>query len=447
MKNTFVLLSIFGVLPLFKAQVGVNTVTPAATLDVVAKTTGASAATPEGLITPRLTIADLNAKTAAYGTLQTGTLIYVTDASNGSPAGQTLNIIAIGYYYFDGSAWQKISNGAAGGNNIYTGDGTVQTNRTVAMNDKTLNFSTATPKVNQFSVDGSTLSVDTMNDRLGLATSVPGSTLDVKGSVATQYTAITSATYTVLDTDNYLSYAGTTASTFTLPAGSASVKGREYIIRNSSTSSVTLTVNVAGGTNIDVSGTGGTSVSVPKGSAAYFKATGNTSGTTWVVTVIGSATTSKIVGNGLYRTTSSISYANPGSLTYNSTSFTGYIIVPFGGASGEVTVPNDGNYLATVRWWGITDNVSTGWTSAYLRLVKKDGVTGVLSTLDEIEYYTPVRTTSDAFTFSVNLLGASLKANDKLLIYIRPSAGNGKWITGNVGTTTVWNPSLLITQQ
>ncbi|MET3535701.1 hypothetical protein, partial [Chryseobacterium limigenitum] len=133
-------------------------------------------------------------------------------------------------------------------------------------------------------------------------------------------------------------------------------------------------------------------------------------------------------------------------LPYDAASFTNYTLVPFGGTTGEVVIPNDGNYLTTVRWWGITD-IASGWTSAYIRLVKKDGVTNALSTLDEIEYYTPAKSTTDAFTFSVNLVGVGLKAGDKIIIYIRPSVGNGNWKTGSVGTTTVWNPSLLVSQQ
>lgn len=148
MKNEM----ITGVLCLFSisafGQVGINTQTPAATLDVAARTTGTSTTTAEGLIAPRLTIADLNAKTSAHGASQAGSLIYVTDASNGSASGQTGNINAAGYYFFDGSVWLKVTTGNAGGsassNDIYNGDGALTANRTVAMSDKTLAF-TANP--------------------------------------------------------------------------------------------------------------------------------------------------------------------------------------------------------------------------------------------------------------------------------------------------------------
>jgi hypothetical protein len=163
-------------------QVGINTQTPAATLDVAARTTGTSATTPEGLIAPRLTIADLNAKASAYGTAQAGSLIYITDAANGSPSGQTASINAIGYYFFDGSVWLKVTTGSTGStNDIYSSDGALAADRTVALSDKTLAF-TANPTTgtSHFTVDGATLSVDALNNRVGIGTNVPTEKLHIE---------------------------------------------------------------------------------------------------------------------------------------------------------------------------------------------------------------------------------------------------------------------------
>lgn len=166
-------------------QVGINTQTSAATLDVAALTTGTSTTTAEGLIAPRLTIADLNAKASAYGSSQAGSLIYVTDAANGSAAGQTGNINAAGYYFFDGSVWLKVTTGNAGGsassNNIYNDDGAITANRTVAMSDKTLAFSAnPTSGTSHFTVDDNTLSVDALNNRVGIGTNAPSDKLHVE---------------------------------------------------------------------------------------------------------------------------------------------------------------------------------------------------------------------------------------------------------------------------
>ena len=90
--------------------VGINTTDPKATLDVNGKSNDTSKF--DGIIAPRITGDELRAKT--YGTDQTGALIYAT-AADSAPAGQTINITVVGYYYFDGSLWVKM--GATGATN------------------------------------------------------------------------------------------------------------------------------------------------------------------------------------------------------------------------------------------------------------------------------------------------------------------------------------------
>ena len=85
------------------SQVGINTDTPKSTLDVVGKATDIISL--DGITAPRLTGNQLRAKT--YTSAQTGALVYVT-AADSAPAGQTVNVTIVGYYYFDGSVWQKI---------------------------------------------------------------------------------------------------------------------------------------------------------------------------------------------------------------------------------------------------------------------------------------------------------------------------------------------------
>ncbi len=92
------------------AQVGVNNTSPKATFDVTAKTTDGSK--PEGLIVPRLTGNQIQSADAQYGSDQKGAMIYATAAVTSSTS-KTVNITAEGYYYFDGSLWQKMGNTAA----------------------------------------------------------------------------------------------------------------------------------------------------------------------------------------------------------------------------------------------------------------------------------------------------------------------------------------------
>lgn len=174
---------------MFSAQMGVNTITPKATLDVVGK---AGATDLDGFIVPRLTRAQLTAKgEGLYSTDQIGATIYITDISGGASTGQRINITAVGSYYFDGSFWQPTQN-------LYTTNGTLLSNRNVNQADKTLAFtSTATTGTSHFTVDGSTLNVDAVNNRVGIGTAVPAEELHVVGNTLTSGNTTTGKSLTV----------------------------------------------------------------------------------------------------------------------------------------------------------------------------------------------------------------------------------------------------------
>lgn len=93
-------------------RVGINTTTPAATLDVVANTT--DNARPDALLVPRMSRAELAAKDAAYAAAQNGALTFVTTL-DGTAAGKTINVIGTGFYYYDApnSVWVAVGGGAA----------------------------------------------------------------------------------------------------------------------------------------------------------------------------------------------------------------------------------------------------------------------------------------------------------------------------------------------
>jgi len=104
MKKKILPLILFGAALQMQGQIGVNTATPAATFDIVGIPATVTAA--DGLIAPRLTRAQLIAKTA-YGSNQQGAIVYVTDNS-GTVTSSTLKVTGAGYYYFDGTIWQSI---------------------------------------------------------------------------------------------------------------------------------------------------------------------------------------------------------------------------------------------------------------------------------------------------------------------------------------------------
>lgn len=121
-----------------EGRVGVNTETPNATLEVAGVPTNANVL--DGIIAPRLTGAQLGAKT--YTTAQTGAVVYVTAAAT-NQTGQVVNVADAGYYYFDGTVWVRLAEGgsaSASGENIYTTDGTLPENRVVTEGANTLTF-------------------------------------------------------------------------------------------------------------------------------------------------------------------------------------------------------------------------------------------------------------------------------------------------------------------
>ncbi|MEG0926714.1 tail fiber domain-containing protein [Chryseobacterium sp.] len=101
MKKCFLVMLVSG---MAYSQMGINTQTPQATLDVTAKTTDGTK--PEGLMPPRLTGDQIKAGDAQYNAAQKGTLVYATSAV-GTSSTKTANITAAGYYSFNGTLWEK----------------------------------------------------------------------------------------------------------------------------------------------------------------------------------------------------------------------------------------------------------------------------------------------------------------------------------------------------
>ena len=168
------------------AQVGMNTTDPKATLDVVAKTTDGSS--PEGLLAPRLTGDQIQLADALYGTDQEGIFIYATAAVTVASV-KTANITEPGYYYFDGTIWQKVVIDYTAGNGLTLNGtetelgGTLNQNTVIIQGNFPLAFTSSA--TNGFSVDGTTLSVDAANNRVGIGTASPTAPLEINnGSTA-----------------------------------------------------------------------------------------------------------------------------------------------------------------------------------------------------------------------------------------------------------------------
>lgn len=170
------------------AQVGINTPNPAATLDITAKNATGSSTAVDGLLVARV---DRLRAQNMVGT-PTSTMIYVNGVTNGTQAGTAINIDAIGYYYYNGTAWVKLHNPAnAIDTNIYNTSGTLTGNRTVTQGGNTLAFTASS--VNAFSVNGNNFSVDALNRRIGIGTAAPTSFLSILNPVAGTITDILTA--------------------------------------------------------------------------------------------------------------------------------------------------------------------------------------------------------------------------------------------------------------
>jgi hypothetical protein len=100
------------------AQVGINTNSPNATLDVRSATTDFEK--PDGIIAPILSDEILISKDNAYDSNQKGALVYVDFITPGmSRSAKTILVNQIGYYYFDGQVWQRLVTSNAAPNWFY----------------------------------------------------------------------------------------------------------------------------------------------------------------------------------------------------------------------------------------------------------------------------------------------------------------------------------------
>ncbi|MFC0428085.1 hypothetical protein [Chryseobacterium scophthalmum] len=109
MKKIILIISMLGSI-ISIAQVGINTESPKATLDIMA--TPSDFSKIDGVIVPRLTGTELKAKDSLYNVDQKSAIVYVTSPLNIADVSlKTKNVTSIGIFYFDGDVWQKVNTG------------------------------------------------------------------------------------------------------------------------------------------------------------------------------------------------------------------------------------------------------------------------------------------------------------------------------------------------
>jgi hypothetical protein len=114
------------------AQAGINNSLPIATLDITAKNPTGSATNVDGLLIPRVD----RQRAQSMSSVPNSTLIYINSIATGTLTGSAVNIDAVGYYYFSGTAWTKLGTSV----NFYNSNGTLTGARTITTNGNPLLF-------------------------------------------------------------------------------------------------------------------------------------------------------------------------------------------------------------------------------------------------------------------------------------------------------------------
>jgi hypothetical protein len=99
---SIILLSVFNAT---YSQIGINTPTPQSTLDINAKNATGTTTNTDGILIPRVD----RQRAQNMGTVEISTIIYINDYTTGSQTGKAQNIDTNGFYYYNGSVWEKIN--------------------------------------------------------------------------------------------------------------------------------------------------------------------------------------------------------------------------------------------------------------------------------------------------------------------------------------------------
>ncbi|SDR04867.1 hypothetical protein SAMN05421664_3285 [Chryseobacterium soldanellicola] len=99
---SIILLSVFNAA---YGQIGINTPTPQSTLDINAINPAGAFTNTDGILIPRVD----RQRAQNMGTVEISTIIYINDYTTGSQTGKAQNIDANGFYYYNGSVWEKIN--------------------------------------------------------------------------------------------------------------------------------------------------------------------------------------------------------------------------------------------------------------------------------------------------------------------------------------------------
>lgn len=113
------------------AQVGVGTTTPGATLDVTATNPTGPSTNVDGILIPRISRQRAQVMTGT----PTSTLVYIDDIVSGTASGTTVNVTSVGFYFFNGTIWEKIAAGVSTDWSLIGNNGTNATTNFIGTTD------------------------------------------------------------------------------------------------------------------------------------------------------------------------------------------------------------------------------------------------------------------------------------------------------------------------
>jgi hypothetical protein len=112
MKNIKLLLTAFIILfsiVTVRSQVGIGNTDPKATLDITAANATGTTTNVDGILIPRVTRERAQSMTST----PTSTIIYINEVVTGSATATTINVTSVGFYFFNGSVWEKLGSGVS----------------------------------------------------------------------------------------------------------------------------------------------------------------------------------------------------------------------------------------------------------------------------------------------------------------------------------------------
>lgn len=278
--------------------------------------------------------------------------------------------------------------------------------------------------------------------QVGINTSTPSSTLDIRGSIEGNFREIT-GTNTLDNKDYHVSFSGTTDAVLNLPAKSttdgsmADFRGRKYYIKNNSTSSK-LTLTAASGQTIRLGGNGTASntLDLKPGKFGFLTANGVNG---WDLDFVATAYNDNwVLANSDINGPVITSQAIPTGTTYttaNNCSVT--VTIPSGVASSKVVLNFTG--------WGHAGTSTGGGGSLRFQIVQSGTAAATYSSVMMTSWASPVGTPGGItrFNFPVvysisNLPAGTYTFNLQTVREDETGAGIGVIFWGTMGRADVF---------